>query len=125
MSRPRWLPHPRFLVVIAFIYLFLVAIDLLGGSFKAVGHDTADRLIAGVTNPFAGLAVGVLATVLVQSSSTTTSLIIPMAGSGVMKLKQIFPFTLGANIGTTVTALIASLAGGDNPELARAALHIG
>ncbi|NRA40417.1 MAG: Na/Pi symporter [Planctomycetes bacterium] len=74
--------------------------------------------------PFSGILSGAIVTVLVQSSSTTTSLIIPMAGSGVMKLKQIFPFTLGANIGTTVTAMIASLAGGDSPEFSQAALQI-
>ena len=48
---------------------------------------------------------------MVQSSSITTSLVVPLAGAGVLSLRQIFPFTLGANIGTTVTALMASLTG--------------
>jgi len=48
-------------------------------------------------------------TVLVQSSSITTSVIVPLAGAGVLSLRQIFPFTLGANIGTTVTSLMAAL----------------
>ena len=48
---------------------------------------------------------------MVQSSSITTSLIVPLAGAGVLTLRQIFPFTLGANIGTTVTALLAALTG--------------
>jgi sodium-dependent phosphate cotransporter len=52
---------------------------------------------------------GVILTILVQSSSITTSTIIPLAGAGVLTLRQIYPFTLGANIGTTVTALLASL----------------
>ena len=52
---------------------------------------------------------GVLITIMVQSSSITTSLVVPLAGAGVLSLRQIFPFTLGANIGTTVTALMASL----------------
>ena len=54
---------------------------------------------------------GVLITIMVQSSSITTSLVVPLAGAGVLSLRQIFPFTLGANIGTTVTALMASLTG--------------
>ena len=48
---------------------------------------------------------------MVQSSSITTSLVVPLAGAGVLTLRQIFPFTLGANIGTTVTALLAALTG--------------
>jgi sodium-dependent phosphate cotransporter len=46
---------------------------------------------------------------MVQSSSITTSLIVPLAGAGVLSLRQIFPYTLGANIGTTATALLAAL----------------
>lgn len=54
---------------------------------------------------------GVLITIMVQSSSITTSLVVPLAGAGVLSLRQIFPFTLGANIGTTVTALLAAITG--------------
>ncbi len=57
--------------------------------------------------------VGLVLTVLVQSSSITTSLIVPLAGSGVLSLIQIFPYTLGANLGTTATAILASLATGN------------
>ena len=60
--------------------------------------------------PLAGIAAGTGITVLVQSSSTTTSLIVPLAGAGVFRLTQVYPFTLGANIGTTVTALLAATA---------------
>ena len=52
---------------------------------------------------------GALLTIMVQSSSITTSTIVPLAGAGVLSLRQIYPFTLGANIGTTITALLASL----------------
>jgi len=55
-------------------------------------------------------AVGLIITVLVQSSSITTSLVIPLAGAGVLRLSQVFPFAIGANIGTTVTGLLAALA---------------
>jgi sodium-dependent phosphate cotransporter len=57
------------------------------------------------------IGFGVILTIMVQSSSITTSLVVPLAGAGVLTLRQIFPFTLGANIGTTVTALLASITG--------------
>jgi len=57
------------------------------------------------------LIFGVIITIMVQSSSITTSLVIPLAGAGVLTLRQIFPFTLGANIGTTITALLAAITG--------------
>ncbi len=59
---------------------------------------------------FIGIVAGTVITLIVQSSSTTTSLLVPLAGAGVLSLRQIFPFTLGANIGTTVTALLAATA---------------
>ena len=54
---------------------------------------------------------GIIITIMVQSSSITTSLVVPLAGAGVLTLRRIFPFTLGANIGTTVTALLAAITG--------------
>jgi sodium-dependent phosphate cotransporter len=54
---------------------------------------------------------GVIISIMVQSSSITTSLVVPLAGAGVLTLRQVFPFTLGANIGTTVTALLAAITG--------------
>jgi sodium-dependent phosphate cotransporter len=60
--------------------------------------------------PAIGILVGVLVTAMVQSSSITTSLLVPLAGAGIITLVQAFPITIGANIGTTVTALLAALA---------------
>lgn len=60
--------------------------------------------------PAIGILVGILVTVMVQSSSITTSLLVPLAGAGIITLVQAFPITIGANIGTTVTALLAALA---------------
>jgi sodium-dependent phosphate cotransporter len=61
-------------------------------------------------NGVLALSMGLIITSLVQSSSVTTSLIVPMAAAGILTLEQIFPYTLGANVGTTVTAILASLA---------------
>jgi len=56
------------------------------------------------------MLLGLGVTAMIQSSSVATSLVVPLAGAGLLNVRQIFPFTLGANIGTTVTALLASLA---------------
>ncbi len=61
-------------------------------------------------NALLAMIVGVVVTVMVQSSSITTALLVPLAGAGILTLTQAFPITLGANIGTTITALLAALA---------------
>lgn len=60
--------------------------------------------------PVSGILFGTGITMLVQSSSTTTSLVVPLAATGHFSLRQIYPFTLGANIGTCITALLAAAA---------------
>lgn len=93
---------------ISFLYLFLVAIKLLETGIKTLGEEYTDQLFESVSNPFAGLLVGILATVLVQSSSVTTSTIVGLVGSGVLSLEYAIPMVMGANIGTTVTNTIVS-----------------
>jgi sodium-dependent phosphate cotransporter len=61
-------------------------------------------------NDLMAYIVGTITTILVQSSSVTTSLIVPLAGAGAVKLKRVYPYTLGANLGTTVTGVIAATA---------------
>ena len=56
------------------------------------------------------MLLGFGVTAVVQSSSITTSLVIPLVGAGILTIEKIFPYTLGANVGTTLTALLASLA---------------
>jgi sodium-dependent phosphate cotransporter len=68
--------------------------------------------------------VGMLLTTMVQSSSITTSLAVPLAGAGLLTLTQIFPYTLGANIGTTVTAILAALVTGDISAIVVAFSHL-
>lgn len=89
-------------VVITFIGKLLKV--LMVGRAKAILHAAVGR------GPVSGIFSGTAITVLVQSSSTTTSLVVPLAGSGVFSLRQIYPFTLGANIGTCITALLAATA---------------
>lgn len=94
------------------IVMILLSIMYLGKALKTVfvGRARAFLQAAVGKGPVTGILSGTLVTVLVQSSSTTTSIIVPLAGSGVIKLRHVYPFTLGANIGTTITALIAATA---------------
>ena len=75
-------------------------------------------------NDAASFTLGVVATASVQSSSATTSLIVPLAGTGVLSLRQVFPYTLGANIGTTITAILASFATGSPAAVTVALAHL-
>ena len=100
------------LFIIFSIILVFAAILLLGKLLRAMMVGKAEEVFhkAVGRSSTTGIGAGALITVLVQSSSTTTSLIVPLAGSGIMSLKQIYPFTLGANIGTCVTSLLAAMA---------------
>jgi sodium-dependent phosphate cotransporter len=100
----------RALLVVALLYLFLVGVKMLEGGIKGLGSDFTDALFENVTNPVAGLFVGILATVLVQSSSVTTSTIVGLVASGLLDVESAVPMIMGANIGTTVTNTIVSLA---------------
>ena len=67
---------------------------------------------------------GMILTFLVQSSSITTSLVIPLVGAGILTVEQIFPFTLGANVGTTITAMLAALSTGSLAAVTIAFTHL-
>ena len=94
---------------LATLYVFLAGIKLLANSISMFGEDAVDRLFSGLENPFAGLAVGILATVLVQSSSVTTSMVVAMVGSGDLSLSCAVPVVMGANIGTSITNTLVAL----------------
>jgi sodium-dependent phosphate cotransporter len=93
----------------ALIFFTLVSIvKVMRSSMQTRMEALVSRALA--KNAVIAMMVGVVTTVMVQSSSITTSLMVPLAGAGVLSLKQAFPVTLGANIGTTITALLAAMA---------------
>jgi sodium-dependent phosphate cotransporter len=99
----------RVILVLILLYLFLVGVKALESGIKSFGADFTDSLFAGVSNPLAGLFAGVLATVLVQSSSVSTATIVGLVGAGTLSVPLAVPMIMGANIGTTVTNTLASL----------------
>lgn len=86
-----------------FLYFFLVSIELLGTSAKVLGGCSAGGLFGDETNPVGALVIGILATVLIQSSSTTTSIIVSLVGAEAMSVRTGIYMVMGANIGTSVT----------------------
>lgn len=105
-------PFDGILLIVLGISLIFLTIAFIGKLLRVlmVGRAKDMLHIAIGRGPVAGILAGALITILVQSSSTTTSLMVPLAGAGVFGLAQIYPFTMGANIGTCITALLASTA---------------
>ncbi len=95
--------------VVLCLYLFLVGIGGLSSGIKGLGGDFAKTVLSTTSNPFLALFIGVFCTVLFQSSSTTTSLIVTMVSSGAISISGAVPMIMGANIGTTVTNTIVSI----------------
>ncbi len=106
-STRTWL---RPLALALVLYAFLVGLDMMGIAFKLFGGDFAETLITTTANPFVGLFVGILATSLVQSSSTTTSITVGLVAADALTISGAIPIIMGANIGTSVTNTIVSLA---------------
>ncbi len=90
------------------LYLFLVSIGLVGASFKLFGSDMAHKVFESPSGPIIGLFVGILATSLVQSSSTTTSIVVGLVGVSQLSVVNAVPIIMGANIGTSVTNTLVS-----------------
>ena len=98
--------------MLGLLCLFLVGVKGLGDGFKLLGQDVLESFFGATRNPFVGLAIGILATTLVQSSSVSTSMIVGLVASpeNPLPVENAVPMIMGANIGTTVTNTIVSLA---------------
>lgn len=113
------------ILILSFIFLFfslryltVVLKSLILGRLETLFHEYIFK------TAIRGFIFGIIMTVLVQSSSITTSIAVPLIGAGILTLEQIFPYTLGANIGTTITAILASLATGDLSAVTVAFAHL-
>ncbi|MBT6781615.1 MAG: Na/Pi symporter [Candidatus Marinimicrobia bacterium] len=101
--------------ILAILYLFLVSIGMIGAGFKGLGRGFAEQLMSGNAAPIIGLFIGILATSLIQSSSTTTSIVVGMVAAGtfgedpMIAVATAIPYIMGANIGTSITNTIVSL----------------
>src|SRR5690606_24649952 len=100
----------RVLISIAAAFLlFIFAIDLMTASLQHIGKGVAETILLATSNPFTGLFIGLLITAMIQSSSTTTSIVVALVASGSISLQAAIPIIMGANVGTTITSTIVSL----------------
>ncbi len=95
--------------VAVILFLFLTSIDLLVVALSHLGGDIVTSILYVTANPFVSLFIGLLATAIIQSSSTTTSIIVAMVASNSLDIYSAIPMLMGANIGTTLTSNIVSL----------------
>ena len=109
MKNEKLLTILRILGVVACLYFFLIGIGGMGAAFKGEFKETAAKLLEATRSPIVGLFIGILATTIVQSSSTTTSLIVGLVAAGALDVTGAIFMVMGANVGTTVTAKIVSL----------------
>lgn len=109
MTRHPVHPLARLGFLVFLLYAFFVSICLMGASTKYLGAGFAERLIATTDDPFVGLFIGVLATSVVQSSSTVTAMIVALVAGGALDLAHAIPIVFGSNIGTSVTNALVSL----------------
>jgi sodium-dependent phosphate cotransporter len=114
-----------FVLIIGFITLFL-SLKVIVDSMRRFASEKADTLVNKYLFKAAPIAflLGLGLTAFIQSSSITTSLIIPFAGAGILTVEKAFPYTLGTNVGTTVTAILASLATGSPAGIMIAFVHL-
>ncbi len=89
---------------------FLISIKVFGDSLKLFGKDTATFIISSIDGPIVGLFVGILATAIIQSSSTSTSIVVTLVASGALTIEMAIPIIMGANVGTSVTSTILAYA---------------
>ena len=102
----------QFLNLIGGLSLFLFGMNVMGQALeRRAGSKLRSLLEKMTTNKFAGLLTGLAVTAVIQSSSATTVMVVGFVNSGLMTLRQAIHMIMGANIGTTVTAWILSLAG--------------
>ncbi|KAL7577892.1 hypothetical protein ACA910_007530 [Epithemia clementina (nom. ined.)] len=108
------------MLVVFLLYFFLFGLELLSSGAKVMSGCKAGSLFGDDSNPIAGLMIGVLATALLQSSSTTTSIIVSLVGD-TLSVSQAIYMVMGCNIGTTITNTIVAIGQmGDGDQLERA-----
>ena len=106
------------LTLIGGLSLFLFGMSVMGQALERRAGDQLRTLLGKLTDrKIAGLLTGLGVTAVIQSSSATTVMVVGFVNSGIMTLKQAINVIMGANIGTTVTAWLLSLAGIDSGNL--------
>jgi sodium-dependent phosphate cotransporter len=113
-----------FMLIVSILLLFF-ALYFIVKVMKSLVINRAEIVLNNVISKsrLLGLLAGLFFTIIVQSSSITTSLLIPLVAAGILTVETAFPITIGANIGTTTTAILASFATGNISAIIIAFTH--
>jgi sodium-dependent phosphate cotransporter len=98
----------RLIFAILALFVFLISLAILSQTLRLLSGQEISNIIAATANPFVGLFIGLLTTAIIQKSSITTSLVVAMVAADTLSLSQAVPIVIGANIGTTITAMLVS-----------------
>ena len=109
MNKDRVVVFVKVLAIVVSLYLFLVGIAGIGHSFQLFGGEFSEGVLTATESPVVALFIGILATSLVQSSSTTSSVIVGLVAGGTIPTEAAVFMIMGANVGTTVTNTIVSV----------------
>ncbi|CAF1339390.1 unnamed protein product, partial [Didymodactylos carnosus] len=93
-----------FIGLLLLLYVFVCSLDLMSSGFRLLGAKLTGQTFSEsklLTNPIGGLMLGLLATVIVQSSSTSTSIVVSMVSSSILSVKRAILIIMGANIGNS------------------------
>lgn len=102
--------NPYIVLIVAIVLLFAIVKFISGLLYKKlIGNARAQFQSVVFDTPLRSFGWGFLLTSTIQSSSLTTSLIVPLAATSKVNMKRAFQFVMGANLGTTITALLAAL----------------
>jgi len=118
--------NPEVVMIAIGIALLFLALKFLVSSTQYFVVGKGEKLINEYLfrGPMISFFLGMALTGIIQSSSITTSIIIPLVGAGILTVEKIFPYTLGANVGTTITAILAALALGEAAGINIAFAHL-
>lgn len=102
-----------FLSLIGAVGLFLYGMKIMSEGLQKTAGDRMRNILSAMTkNRFAGLITGIFITALIQSSSASTVMVVSFVNAGLMSLADSMAVIMGANVGTTFTAWIISIFGG-------------
>jgi sodium-dependent phosphate cotransporter len=113
-------------MVLTGLVIVLAALTFITKNMRRLVADRVERSLNNVLSSGGGtvaMLLGMIITISVQSSSITTSIMVPLAAAGVVSIQNIYPVTLGANVGTTITALLAALAASKPEALTVGLVH--
>ena len=115
----------QILLVSISLLFFFFAISLISTAFKSLGEETVESILITTSNPFIALFIGLLITAIIQSSSTSTSMVVAVVATGSLSLENAVPMIMGANVGTTLTSSLVALSFVTSKRAFRRAISAG